>query len=601
VTFVLAALVPLAAYGDGVDDQWCENTLNRFYEGDADVMGMYGPRDGRGLLDVLNTIGLDTGGSQAGNHAVSPTTGYTSMYLHGAPLLAMGWEHATGEPILRQLTWLRYLPHWLAYESYRWKFQADDESDPWAFVPGAVGLAVLEYMTGQHQQIDPDMAALAAWHVKNFGTYKYPILRRAILGDLRLKPKGPTELELPTAAYLRGADTLYSRNSWDENATCVKMHVRYLDTNRYEHHTNTFTIAKFGRLAPGSRPGKGTRNPGNHSGLWFYEKGGETENPARQQGSTYWNRLRYRTHRAAAAREVVEDPIYRAGGPLAVGIHEGYRFASADAARLLSVQGAKRYERTLVHLLPTAQDREFVVVHDRTEATENAVRAWGLRTSAKPVGDVEAKAMGDLHLAFPGGSQVTIANRRGNCHGLLHLTAVLPEDRVIEWRGDADYQGVSPHGQPYGLSKRRSSGETKPTELALYQYGMGNLFIQAEEYRPKQNYLMVIEIGDANTLTADNAKRVIRAKGAGSDVVQVDEWALAFATEPARRKAITYTLAADGAKRHIIFDLEPGAYEVTKNGSAVRGDFQVEDKDFSMSISIAAAGKADDEFAIIRK
>jgi hypothetical protein len=49
------------------------------------------------------------------------------------------------------------------------------------------------------------------------------------------------------------------------------MHVRYLDTNRYEHHTNTFTIAKFGWLAPGSRPGKGTRNSGNHSALWFYE------------------------------------------------------------------------------------------------------------------------------------------------------------------------------------------------------------------------------------------------------------------------------------------------------------------------------------------
>ena len=108
-----------------------------------------------------------------------------------------------------------------------------------------------------------------------------------------------------------------------------------------------------------------------------------------------------------------------------------------------------------------------------------------------------------------------------------------------------------------------------------------------------------MQIGDANTLTAEKAQRVTRIKSAASDAVQVDEWALIFSTQPARRKAVTYTLASDGAKRHVVFDLQPGLYGVTKNGEPVAGDFRVKDKDFSLGF--AAAGKAGDEFAIARK
>ncbi len=592
-------LPPLAAWGDGVDDAWCRKILDRAYAEDPDLIGMYGPEKGQGLLDVLNTIGLDTGGSQAGEKPHSPTLGYTSMYLQGIPLLAAAWDRATGEPILRQLNWLRLLPHWLAYESYRWQFKADEESRPFAFGPAGVGLAALEYMTGLYEQIDPDMAALAAWHVQQFGTYRYPIIRRAILGDLRVKPKSPVDLKLPTAAYLRGADTFYSRSSWDEDATCVKMHIRYLDTNRYEHHTNTFTISKFGRLAPGSRPGKGTRNESNHSGLWMYDPKSTARGMYKLQGTAFWTGLRYRPRRPNGARAVVTDPVYRAGGPTAVGVRDGYRFASADAARLLNARGAKRYHRTLVHLLPTGKDREFVVIHDRTEATENVLRAWSLRTSARPTGNVQPRRKGELHLVFAGGDQITIANRRGNCHGLLHLTAVLPEKPVIEWRGDVGYQGVDPQGNKYGLSRKLSSRETAPTQGTLYRYGMGNLFISAAGYRPKQNYLVVMQVGDANTLSAEAAAKVTRVRGAGSDAVQFDRWVVAFATEPALRTKVTYRPSADGAGRHVIFDLEPGTYEVAKAGKPVAAGLRVAARDYSLSF--ASAAKAGEEFTVTRK
>ena len=590
------ALPPLAAFGDGVDDAWCRRIIDRAYAEDPDLMGMYGPDRGEGVLDVLNSIALDTGGSQAGEYPASPTLGYNSMYLTGAPLLAAAWDRATGEPILRQLNWLRLLPHWLAYQSSPRQFRSGENAPPFAFGPAGVGLAALEYVTGLYREIDPNMAALAAWHVKRFGTYKYPIIRRAILGDLRVKPKGPADLKLPTAAYLRGADTFYSRSSWDDDATLVKMHIRALDTSRYEHSTNTFTIEKFGRLVPGSRPGKATRNSRNHSGMWMYDPAVASAKRYWLQGAAYWSGLRYRPKRPNGARAVVTDPVYRAGGPTAVGVHDGYRFAAADAARLLAAKGAKRYHRTLVHLLATGEDREFVVVHDRTEAEPNVVRAWNLRTSAQPTSHVKPK--GDKNLAFPHGSRVTIVNRRGNCHGVLHLTAVLPERPVIEWRGDKGYECVGPTGRLHAIMRKRTRGETTPGPLALYQYGIGHLFIQAPRYRSRQNFLVVMQIGDANTLAQEKAAKVTRIVAAGNDAVCFDEWALLFAAEPAQRSRVVYALPGP-AKRHVIFDLKPGTYAVTRTGKTVDDDLKVADKDFSLSFE--AVGESGETFTIERK
>ena len=88
----------LAAKGEGVDDTTVEEILVHAYGDiqDDQHWGMYEPERGKAVLDVLNTIGLDTGGSQAGNHINSPTSGYTSMYLKGGPLFVFGWDTATG-------------------------------------------------------------------------------------------------------------------------------------------------------------------------------------------------------------------------------------------------------------------------------------------------------------------------------------------------------------------------------------------------------------------------------------------------------------------------------------------------------------------------
>ena len=75
-------------------------------------------------------------------------------------------------------------------------------------------------------------------------------------------------------------------------------------------------------------------------------------------------------------------------------------------------------------------------------------------------------------------------------------------------------------------------------------------------------------------------------------------WVLAFSREPVHRKSVSYTLAMDGAKKHVIFDLAPGTYRVSSNGSQVAKNIVVKDNDFSLSFE--AHGKAGDTF-IVRK
>ncbi|MFB3095936.1 MAG: hypothetical protein ACE10O_08835, partial [Candidatus Acidiferrales bacterium] len=374
----------LAAKGEGVDDTTVEEILVHAYGDiqDDQHWGMYEPERGKAVLDVLNTIGLDTGGSQAGNHINSPTSGYTSMYLKGGPLFVFGWDTATGgtERVAARCSYARYLAHWLTYESNRWRYEGGRN---YSYIPTGYGTSgVIEYLTGVYKDIDPDMAALAACllevcDINPRGYYNW-IVPALILGDLRVQPKSPEQLGLPTAAYLRGADAFYSMSSWKDDATRVVMNIRYLDTNRYEPSSNTFRISRFGFLATGSQTGKDIRGAHNHAGIWFYEpedllnqeESTYWSGARKQQGTTFWGGLQYKPKpkRATGARQVAENPAYRAGGPSAVGVHESYRFATSDAARTMKVRlsAVKRYERTLLHLLPVGPDREYVVVHDRT-------------------------------------------------------------------------------------------------------------------------------------------------------------------------------------------------------------------------------------------
>ena len=76
----------------------------------------------------------------------------------------------------------------------------------------------------------------------------------------------------------------------------------------------------------------------------------------------------------------------------------------------------------------------------------------------------------------------------------------------------------------------------------------------------------------------------------------MDQWVLAFSKEPVHRESVSYTLAMDGAKKHVIFDLAPGTYSVSSNGSPVAQNIVVKDKDFSLSFE--AHGKAGDTFIV---
>jgi hypothetical protein len=83
------------------------------------------------------------------------------------------------------------------------------------------------------------------------------------------------------------------------------------------------------------------------------------------------------------------------------------------------------------------------------------------------------------------------------------------------------------------------------------------------------------------------------------DAVQLDEWVVVFASEPIRRKTASYPLAVDGAARHVVLDLEPGAYQVRKDKTPLLDELVVEDNDFSLAFR--ATGAKGDVFAVVPK
>jgi hypothetical protein len=225
-------LVALAWHGDKVDDEWCEDGLNKTYDAEDPLWrGPYGPKKGHGYLDSGNSMALDSGGIQAGNHGDSPLTGYSPHFLNAPVYVLPIWQTATGEDVVRRFNVMRRLPYWLAYESEQFVFKSSD-GQQWVYAAEDQGKAVLEYVTGLYAKTDPDMAALAAWQIATSGRSRYLLVPRLIMGDLRVKPKSPADLALPTAAYLRGADIFASRSGWGPDDTLIRFQIRYLDTSR---------------------------------------------------------------------------------------------------------------------------------------------------------------------------------------------------------------------------------------------------------------------------------------------------------------------------------------------------------------------------------
>lgn len=363
------AAVAFAIRGDGLADELAESIIASIFADDPSFCSPYR------MLDWLNLMALDSGGTQAG-HDVSDFDGYNGFYIASTLLLTGYWESATGENLWARNNFYRYFPLWATYDSH---------------VPLlAKGTEVMDVVAGRYRDIDPDMAALAAWQLQQRGketSKRAHLLPRLIWGDRRVQAKSPAELALPLARHLRGADMFVSRHSWDTDAVVVNLATRTLDTLRYEPYPGAISIYRDDvPILVDSRKGKWRRKIHGTSAVDIYRKGANVKNGI---GSMYGARPRRfrKLARPESAEEIITHGAYYPNALKQQRITDWYHSATVHYEHLLIDERASRAERTMIHIKPVTvpgRTGEYVVVIDRIEAPDDLDNITGWRLASEP-------------------------------------------------------------------------------------------------------------------------------------------------------------------------------------------------------------------------
>ncbi|NOY60549.1 MAG: hypothetical protein GXO75_16690 [Calditrichaeota bacterium] len=483
-------LLALAIVGSGVDDAWADEVLDLAYNESPLVFGPYGATKGAGFLDMLASISLDDGGGyQAGSDGFLGENYYHYFLYAFMPLGA--WETATGQPMWSRTDFFRKLPS-------HWEYQRGK-------TPRNLGIAMPEILTGAYKDIDPDAAALARWQVNKWGRSQYVLTYRLILGDLRVIPKSPQELGMPTAKYIKGSDLFVSTRSWDENALTVTALSQYLDTGRFEPGSGLFAIYRGNEpLAVPSDPNKEWITEGFYSGMWIYDPS--------DIGGTRFNNITYQNgQRAYDAYTAVSDPVYFPGGPDNIIINNTYRGISTEYSSSLKAPGVRISRQTIVHILDP--DRDFIVVYNYTDIPDNLRRAWSMRLAVTP-------SINGNGYSIPG----------------MQTTIVAPVNHTFDWVGGSgnEFRSPSPQNVWYGNDKAgNKAGYSATSPDKVKRHGLGNLFVKPTDDSPDQlEFLVVME---ASSLAPVPVARISDRE------VRFGDWQVTFASDG------TFTVVNTGA------------------------------------------------------
>jgi len=475
-------ILALAIAGDGIDDAWAQEVLDLIYNESPLVMGPYGQNRGSGFLDMLASVSLDDGGgAQAGSDGYLGEN-YYSKYLQ--VFMPVGiWETATGQPMWARTPFFSKIPYFWAQERYKG--------------PRSLGETMPELITGIYKDIDPDGAALARWMVNKWGRGEFLLVYRLILGDLRVAPKSPQELGLPTAKYIKGADLFVSSRSWDDNVVNVTAYSRYLDTSRNEPGSGVFAITKGQEpLAVPADPNKEEISEGFYSGMWIYDP--SDIGATRFQDSTYWSRT---NSRAFDAYTAASQPAYFPGGPDNIVINNTYRGISTEYGKQLKAPGVRKSRQTVVHILDP--NRDFVVVYNYTDIPDNLRRAWSMRLAVTP----------------------TITGNRYSIPGMT-TTIVAPVNQIFDWVGGSgnEFRSPSPQNEWYGNNKAgNTAGYSSSSADKVKRYGLGNLFVKPADDTPDQ--LEFLAVMDVSTQTPVAVTRISDRE------VRFGDWQVSFTTD----------------------------------------------------------------------
>ena len=359
-------IVALAIHGDGIADEWASWTIEKIREQHRSFCSPWGKH---GMIDWTNLMALDTGGSQAATD-ITNVSGYVGFYIGPCMLVTGAWSSATDQNLWPKMNSFRYWPVWNTYAN----------SKP--LNGGGIGLGTMEVVSGKYKELDPDMAGLANWYLRQYGTSdkKSNLIQRIIWGDLRVIPKSPNDLNLPLAKFLRGADTCVSRNSWGKRGTLVAMRSRYIDTLRYEGESGCYWIYEgHSPILVRPRGGKWRDKATSCSGLGFRDARISRNRLGTNQGAgeTYWGAG---PKRVGNAYDGANKPGYFSDCLSKELVGKDFVQFTTNIGKLYIFEGVDFAQRTLINF----PKKELVVTIDQFDIDPNLEYYSTLRLVDEP-------------------------------------------------------------------------------------------------------------------------------------------------------------------------------------------------------------------------
>lgn len=251
-----------------------------------------------------------------------------------------------------------------------------------------------------------------------------------------------------------------------------------------------------------------------------------------------------------------------------------YDYADYDYTRAYKGENFVNYIRRAVIYIhdpnaPNYQDKEYVLVFDDVDVTNSTIRKrWLGQYPYRPeITDGSWNQVSPGFWTANSGSLLEMSNTYSNAHGRIFTKVLEPSNFQLRLRGG------SSGGNYYWFvdAEGNDVAERGPfDDWAAFWVGSYRLEIEDQTNSSKSQYLVLMQVGDANTMSSMVPVEKIDTGIFLGALINQDRIAF-FNKTRSEVPTINYNFNSNKLVRHIITGLEQGLYYVRVDGNPITG------------------------------
>ena len=537
-----------------------------------------------------------------GDQLFENTTGWSEGpdYFGGATTTIFWYTAALSSAIntnlFQEIHWLHDIPKYLYFyvlpmsidgESQGYYTQRNDacSNREWE------GMGTLQQLTPPAhflKNTDPEYAGFYRWIWEDsqyqFTSYAYEnedprlywLFYKFLWGSKDVTKKTPAQIGLQQTYRFGLGDLIMKSDHTTQDATKINFYTPMYHLPRHYHKdAGSFVIFKYGNLALDAGVAKSDNSlpKSDKSGYPIYHNILAIDAPG---GDLYYS---YDMDTETSA-DAYYDPENQPGGANNIGnmvalkvAPDRYDYADFDYTRAYKGEDyMNRIRRKMLYIRDPqapnyANNEEYVVLFDDVDVTDaNITRRWLLHTPVEPqiVGQSWQQA-GSCFWTSNSGNTIEVTNTYGNSHGKLYVKFLEPTSYQLRLRGGnegSDYRWFTD-------SEGNDLAERGPfSDWGAFWAGTHRLEVEDLSGGSTSQYLAVMQVGDANTLSAMVPVEKITTNNFVGALINGNRLALVNKT-PNRVGSLSYSINTSQSVRHYLTGLLPGNYDVRKNGVSI--------------------------------